>query len=222
MNENEIITRYAEIDAIWGSTGRNIYSCSKGHFTLTIHEDRGVTPMFMPCNCGEMSNSLGYNVSQSGDIKINNNRLLIEKPYATKYWVRPPVEWLLAKFKEGENEEVNYFILTIHHVLDGGLLLKSDVFLPLDFKDYKLHDIEDVSFIKFFRKAILINLKTDRHLTYNITIDQVNQIIPIPEKRITSLQRIEVYCKIMGWSFAPAGKDRFKIKCDCSKNFNLK
>lgn len=57
------------------STNRiNVYTCPKGHKTVTIDTDEGVTPMFLSCmqkdddgkrNCIERAVSAGYRCDQS-------------------------------------------------------------------------------------------------------------------------------------------------------------
>ena len=85
----------------------NVYTCPKGHKTVTIDTDEGVTPMKLMCrqkdddgkhNCTEWASSAWYNCDQS------------QKPEYE--WYRPAS---LKGLNQGEKE----------HVELGGLLLRK-------------------------------------------------------------------------------------------------
>jgi hypothetical protein len=78
----------------------NTYTCPKGHVTVTIDREYGVTPMMLGCqqNCTEMARSGWYRVSQD---------------------LKPEYEWYKPKTTKGLN------INEKDHVERGGLLLKK-------------------------------------------------------------------------------------------------
>lgn len=120
MNQQEINGRYDEIDLEWGSDGRNVYQCASGHNTLTIHESRGVTPMFMECKvCSSRSTSMMYSVSQEGTlINIRNTDPLPVD--ITERWIRPTKEQVWELQCRSQN-------WMVEHILNGGLILESEL-----------------------------------------------------------------------------------------------
>lgn len=113
MKAKEIKRKYEKIDKDYGSSGRNLYSCSEGHTTLITHIDRGTTPMFLKCpGCGARAVSHMYNIPQVGPLIVNND---LVAPDYNKFWYRPTLEDTLAIRSEYELE----------HVLAGGLLYRG-------------------------------------------------------------------------------------------------
>lgn len=88
---------------------KNIYTCPKGHETVTVDSDEGVTPFVLRCrqkaddgkhNCTEMAKSAMYDVDQTRKAEY---------------------EWFMPSTLKGLNSS------EIEHVRKGGLLLRKIV-----------------------------------------------------------------------------------------------
>lgn len=122
MNKDKkklIESRYNNIDVNYGSEGRNMYTCkvcSKN--TLTRHKHKGVTPMFIPCKCGEVMVSAGYRIPQKGAIRKKTGHLIF--PNNRELWIRPSLDDVFLMIKNGHD-------LTVEHILNGGLIFESEL-----------------------------------------------------------------------------------------------
>lgn len=85
----------------------NVYTCVKGHKTVTIDTDEGTTPMMLGCrqkdddgkhNCTQYAKSAWYNCDQS---------------------LKPEYEWYRPETTKGLNPAEK------DHVSQGGLLLRK-------------------------------------------------------------------------------------------------
>lgn len=88
---------------------KNVYTCPKGHKTVTVDADDGVTPFMIRCrqkdddgkhNCTEMARSAMYEVDQN---------------------LKPEFEWFMPVTLKGLNSA------EIEHVRKGGLLMRKIV-----------------------------------------------------------------------------------------------
>lgn len=88
---------------------KNVYTCPKGHKTVTVDVDEGVTPFMLRCrqkdddgkhNCTEMARSSMYQVDQE---------------------LKAEYEWYMPLSLKGLNSS------EIQHVRQGGLLIRKKV-----------------------------------------------------------------------------------------------
>jgi hypothetical protein len=97
----------------------NTYTCPKGHVTVTIDTDDGVTPFMIRCrqhadhaehNCTEAAKSAGYRCDQK---------------------LTPEYEWFRPQSLEGLSPAMK------HHVQQGGLEIRKIVYLKTQTNDTK-------------------------------------------------------------------------------------
>jgi len=115
MDRQEIEKRYTKIastieDAkIYDGRGvYDLYECKKcGHHKITLYEDKGVTPFMIKCKCDDfMQHAKSY--------KNVPDYIRVEK------WRRPTLEQTML-LSDG----------LIEHVLNGGLVLDTEIHLAL-------------------------------------------------------------------------------------------
>lgn len=101
--------------------GVDVYVCKGcGRTTLTRYKDKGVTPFTMICRCCG-GTATHENTLPEADARMLS--MILNVPILN--WVRPPLRALLDK-------NARY----VEHVLDGGLVLESDVMATeTNFKD---------------------------------------------------------------------------------------
>lgn len=86
----------------------NVYTCKKGHRTVTVDRDSGVTPMFIDCPHDECVNG-----------GVLSFQLATSCMYRTDQSQTPSHEW----YRPGDDETLNP--AEREHVDAGGLLLRK-------------------------------------------------------------------------------------------------
>ena len=119
MTQKELKTKYdnlvcrIEKEHIYDGRekGVDVYTCEKcGAIKYTRYKDKGVTPFTIGCKCG---------YTMVHDKTISELKAVVEK--ATVHnWVRPPFKWLDKQRKKNKLD-------VIGHVLNGGLVLESEL-----------------------------------------------------------------------------------------------
>ncbi|MDH6304629.1 hypothetical protein M2459_001364 [Parabacteroides sp. PF5-5] len=115
MKNENITNRYEEMlstieDAkIYDGRGvYDLYECEKcGHQQITLYEDKGVTPFMIRCECGDFMQHTKSFRSVPDYIRVSK-------------WRRPTLDQLLMLSD-----------VSIEHVLNGGLVLDSEIHLAM-------------------------------------------------------------------------------------------